>query len=256
MRVRSAKRASGTVAGKEPVGRLAQGSATLTSIAYDKLRQDIISAAFEPGQKLRIQQLCVRYGLGLTAIREALNRLSRDGLVSQTDRRGFSVTPLSEAHLVELTKTRVWINEIALRESIAQGDQAWEEGLVLAYHRLSRVPRHVAGGNDPGYNPEWEKAHRVFHASLIAACGSRWVMGFCEQLFDAADCYRHLSRVSSLQRKEPRQDEHRLILNAALARDVDEAVRLMTRHVTKTADLVRERLVALSRESRKTAPRA
>lgn len=227
------------------------GSATLASLAYERLREDIISAQFTPGQKLAIQNLCKRYGVGLSPIREALNRLSRDGLVRQTDRRGFSVTPLSEKHLEELTRTRCWLNEIGLRQSIASGDLAWEERALLAYHRLSRIPRHRTAKAGPVYNPDWEKAHRAFHASLISACGSRWLEGFCEQLFDAADCYRHLSRASSFQRRQPRQDEHKLILDAVLARDADKAVQLMKRHFCKTADLVRERLLTLSREPAK-----
>jgi len=226
----------------------ARGGNTLASVAYESLRQDIIGARFEPGQRLHIQQLCEHYGMGLSPIREALNRLSRNGLVSQTDRRGFRVTPLSEGHLAELTRTRVWINELALRQSIAGGDLGWEEGVVLAYHRLSRIPRHVSGRSGAEYNPEWEKAHRAFHAALIAACGSRWLVDFCEQLFDAADCYRHLSRVSSVQRREPRQDEHQLIMEAALARDTEKAAELIRRHVVKTADLVRERLAALAKK--------
>ncbi len=225
-----------------------RGSGTLTSMAHERLREDIIGARFESGQRLHIQQLCERYGMGLSPIREALNRLSRDGLVSQTDRRGFRVTPLSEKHLAELTRTRIWINELALRQSIAGGDLAWEEQVVLAYHRLTRIPRHVAGSSGAEYNPEWEKAHRAFHAALIAACGSRWLQDFCEQLFDAADCYRHLSRVSSVQRREMRQDEHKLIMDAALARDAEKAAELIRRHVVETADLVRDRLAALAKK--------
>lgn len=220
----------------------AQGSATLASTAYDRLREDIISARFSPGQKLTAHSLCSRYGMGLSPVREALNRLSRVGLVTQTDRRGFSVASLDEQHLRELTKTRYWLNEIALRESIANGDLAWEERALIAYHRLSRIPRYPAGAARAEYNVEWEKAHRVFHAVLISACGSRWLERFCEQLFDAADCYRHLSRVSSLRRNEPRQDEHKLILEAALERHADKAVQLMKTHFCRTADLVRERL--------------
>ena len=221
---------------------------TLASMAYGRLREEIIGARFESGQRLHIQQLCERYGMGLSPIREALNRLSRDGLVSQSDRRGFRVTPLSEKHLDELTRTRIWINELALRQSIANGDVAWEERVVLAYHRLSRLPRYVLGSGSAEYNPQWEKAHRAFHAELIAACGSHWLQDFCEQLFDAADCYRHLSRVSSVQRKELRQDEHKMIMDAALARDSEKAVELIRRHVVKTADLVRDRLAALARK--------
>lgn len=238
------------IAGKRlPPLAAAGGSGTLASRAYARLREEIIGAHFESGQRLHIQQLCQRYGMGLSPVREALNRLSREGLVSQTDRRGFRVTPLGENHLAELTRTRIWINELALRQSISGGDLGWEELVVLAYHRLSRVPRHGAGTNGPEYNPEWEKAHRSFHAALISACGSHWLMDFCEQLFDAADCYRHLSRVSSVQRKQPRQDEHKLIMEAALARDADRAAELIRHHVLKTADLVRERLNTLAQKS-------
>src|SRR5687768_3832868 len=100
---------------------------TLASVAYQRLREDIINAKHAPGGRLRVQELSERYALGPSPIREALNRLSRDGLVTLSDRRGFSVTPLSRAHLEELTRTRCWLNELALRQSIAGGDAAWEE---------------------------------------------------------------------------------------------------------------------------------
>jgi DNA-binding GntR family transcriptional regulator len=219
-------------------------SETLASIAYQRLRSDIIGARHEPGAKLRVRELSGRYGLGPSPIREALNRLSRDGLVTLSDRRGFSVTPLGREHLDELTRTRCWLNELALRQAIANGDTAWEEGIAIAYHRLTRLPRYIDA--EPGaksYNPDWERAHRAFHSALIAACDSRWLRSFCEQLFDAGDCYRHLSRVSSLKRAE-RRNEHRQIFDAVLARDADTASALLTRHVTRTAELVRERLEA------------
>ncbi|MCC7485631.1 MAG: FCD domain-containing protein [Burkholderiales bacterium] len=219
-------------------------SETLASIAYQRLRSDIINARREPGGKLRVQELSEHYGVGPSPIREALNRLSRDGLVTLSDRRGFSVTPVSCEGLDELTRTRCWLNELALRQAIANGDAAWEENIVLAYHRLTRLPRYIdAGSGLKRYNPDWELAHRTFHSALIAACGSRWLLAYCEQLFDAGAHYRHLSRVSSMKRAQ-RRDEHRQILDASVARDADGAVALLTRHVTRTAELVRERLGA------------
>jgi GntR family transcriptional regulator, carbon starvation induced regulator len=219
-------------------------SETLASIAYQRLRTDIIGAMHEPGSKLRVQELSERYGVGPSPIREALNRLSRDGLVTLSDRRGFSVTPLGRQHLEELTNTRCWLNELALRQSIANGDAAWEESIVVAYHRMTRVPRYIeAARGETNYNPAWELAHRKFHSALIAACASRWLIAFCEQLFDAGDCYRHLSRVSSMTRAQ-RRSEHRRLVDAILANDADTAVALLTRHVTRTAELVRARLAA------------
>lgn len=218
-------------AAKGGEAKAGEGSETLASAAYERLRMEIITGVFVPGEKLPIRLLCERYGMGLSPIREALNRVSRDGFVQQTDQRGFSVTPLTEADLVDLTKARCWANAVALRESVLNGDVAWEEGVVLAYHRMSRMPQ--AGEHEAFINPAREVAHRAFHRSLIAACGSQWMLGFCEHLFDAADRYRFISRRQPV-RDASRFDEHRLIMEAALARDAGKAVDLLTHHINAT----------------------
>lgn len=221
---------------------ISKGPQTLTSIACDRLRQEIIKAVLLPGQKIHIAQLCERYSMGLSPVREALNRLSRDGLVIQTDRRGFYVAPLSHQYLEELTKTRSWLNALGLRESIANGDEAWEEGVVVAYHRLSKIPRYLSNNGAAGVNDRWEDAHRKFHASLISGCGSSWLIRYCEQLFDAADRYRHLSRLSRNKNDGQIRDEHREMMEAIVARDTDSAVHLLNHHFARTADLVQKNL--------------
>ena len=97
---------------------------TLASQVYDRLRQDIISVAIEPGEKLHIRSLCARFDVGLSPMREALSRLSSEGLVAQSDHRGFAVAPMGEQDLVDLTRARCWLNELAIRKSIAHGDAA------------------------------------------------------------------------------------------------------------------------------------
>ena len=216
------------------------GAETLATSAYEHLRIDLISGRFEPGAKLLIRELCARYEIGLSPIREALNRVSRDGLVQQNDQRGFTVAPLTEADLEDITKARCWVNEVALRESIATGDQAWEETVLIAFHRMSRVPGPVDYSVNP-VDPAWEQAHRAFHISLISACGSKWLVGFCEQLFDAADRYRFLSR-RHYRGHIPREDDHRDIMDAALRRDADQAVQLLVTHFKATLEYSRSEI--------------
>ena len=103
---------------------------TLASQVYDRLRQDIISVAIEPGEKLHIRSLCARFDVGLSPMRKALSRLSSEGLVAQSDHRGFAVAPMGEQDLVDLTRARCWLNELAIRKSIAYGDAAWEGALI------------------------------------------------------------------------------------------------------------------------------
>jgi DNA-binding GntR family transcriptional regulator len=208
---------------------------TLASTVYEQLRRDIVSARLPPGEKLRIDALRARYGVGGSPMREALNRLSTEGLVWQQDQKGFRVAPVSEQELEELTRTRCWINEIALRDSIEHGDAIWEETSVLTFHRLSRIQTRL---DDGSINPEWERQHRAFHTALISACRSRWMLNFAEMLFDCADRYRHLS--GKVTRRAPRDvvGEHRAILDAAIDRKADQAVALLKAHVSKTTELV------------------
>ncbi|WP_162577139.1 GntR family transcriptional regulator [Variovorax sp. PBL-H6] len=219
--------------------RVPATAGTLSSKVYERLRLDIIHAVLPPGQKLHIAQLCTRYAVGLSPMREALNRLARDGLVTHSEQRGFHVTPVSEVHLDELTKTRGWLNELALRQSIANGDRAWEEQVVLAYHRLSRLPRAEPGTAASDINAPWEEAHRDFHKSLLMACGSSWLLGYCEQLFDAADRYRHLSRLSNVREAVRARDEHKALMEATVERKTEDAVLLLHKHLAVTAELVR-----------------
>lgn len=204
--------------------------ATLASRAYRALRHDIISARLEPGSKLHIGRLCERYGIGLAPMREALNRLSRHSLVVQADQRGFRVAPATREALEELVRTRCWLNAIGLRESIAHGDAGWADAVRAAYRRLREHDSGARGSERPD---GWEDAHRHFHDTLVSACGSQWLRGYCAELFDAAERYRHLSR---LRRPRARgRDEHGAIARAAVARDAERAVALLEAHLRRTA---------------------
>lgn len=214
--------------------------ATLASAAYERLRREIIGGTFPAGRKLHIRRLCERYQMGLSPVREALNRVSRDGLVRQNDLRGFSVAPMSLEDLCDLTLTRCWLNELALRRSIAEGGAAWEEGVVLAFHRFSRSPPPEPDATEAARDTH-ENAHRAFHASLIAACGSARLQAYCEQLFDAADRYRNLKLPQQLQERR-KHNEHRVIMDAVLARDADKAVALLSAHFRNTERIAAEAL--------------
>lgn len=214
---------------------------TMALDVYSRLREDIIGAELEPGRKLRTRELCELYGVGLSPLREALNRLLSEGMVQQSAKRGFSVASFSIEELDELVRARQWLNEIGLRESILHGDEKWEEGVVLAFHRLRREPRIVAKEqHDAARNGAWNNAHLAFHLSLIGACRSRWLIEFCQKLFYVSDRYRALSRLKSDPDK--RLEEHRQIMEATIDRDADRAVRLLIDHFDATATLVREKL--------------
>lgn len=209
---------------------------TKASTVYEELRADILSAALEPGAKLRIEFVCERYGARNTPVREALNRLAAEGLLLRQEQRGFSVAAMSTEDLAELTRARCGIEALALRESLAQRDAAWEEQLVLARHRLERTPRSLHAGHYEA-NPEWERLHRDFHRALIAACGSRWLIRYSDELADHAYRYRQRSMQSVYLQRDVAA-EHAAITDAALAGDAELAVALLQAHFERTATLL------------------
>ena len=88
----------------------------LSEQAHERIRRDILSGELFPGDKLQIESISERYGIGIAPVREALNRLSSEGLVERKSQRGFFVTKISITSLNELVKTRVWLETLALRE--------------------------------------------------------------------------------------------------------------------------------------------
>ncbi len=236
-------------------------SGTLTTDVYERLRHEIMTGRLLPDEKLRIEALSQRYGVGSSPLREALNRLVAEGLVTQREQRGFNVSPVSRDELLELTRTRCWVNEIVLRESITHGDQRWEESVVLAFHRLSRTPIRITG--NPTYsNPQWVQLHRAFHASLNAACPSRYLVEFSNMLHDCADRYRSLNAVANTGRRDV-LDEHRAIFEAVIERKTEIAIELMNQHlITTTRNLLAnaegvlaEKVAAVEKSSTKQARR-
>jgi DNA-binding GntR family transcriptional regulator len=213
-----------------------QVPATQASHVYDRLREDLLSGRLAPSRKLQMRFLTETYQTGQTPLREALNRLTADGLVEVREQRGFYVKDISRAELAELTKTRCWVEALALRESMAAATPQWEEQLVLAQHRLSRAPRSL---NATAFedNPEWERLHRIYHRVLISNCGSQSLIGFCGQLADQLYRYRRLS----IRKAFPSRavgDEHAAIVETVLNGDIERAVQLLTAHYQRTADVI------------------
>lgn len=211
-------------------------SQTIASSVYEKIRTDILFGTLKPGERLRVDSLRERYSSSASPVREALNRLSANALVTNEDNRGFCVPVVSRDELLELYKTREWLESRALRESIENGGAEWEEALVLAQHRLARMPRCKDDtGNEP--SPDWELVHRAFHMCLISACGSQWLMRFCEQLHDQADRYRQLAVAVAGKHRDPAK-EHAALVKASLDRDADKAIKLLNAHYDKTRDII------------------
>ncbi|HXP75989.1 MAG TPA: GntR family transcriptional regulator [Stellaceae bacterium] len=222
-----------------------------------RLREAILGGELVPGQKLAIDAMGDRFGAGATPVREALNRLSSEGLVAFRDLRGFYVVELDEAELIELFRTRTKFFAFLMREAITTGDGAWEEGVVVAFHRLTKTP----WSTDKELfrlNPNFITRLHEFYTALFSGCGSRWLVEFGLRLLHESDRFFWLVMKSKFETNEP-EPMLRSIVEAIVARDVDRAVHLVTRlqeHVAETILNGRKAMDAGKRSRRIAKPAA
>jgi len=209
---------------------------TRASTVYDRLHDDILTGKLRPGVKLRLKDLITQYDTGNSPLREALNRLSANGMVVREDNRGFRVSSASTDELAELTRTRCWLEEIALRESIANGDSTWEERIVVASHWLTRTAGSKETSVDTS-SQDWEAHHREYHQALISACNSKILMDFCTELSQRLFRYRNLAEVVEY-RDRFELGEHQELQEAVLSGNADLAVELLHKHYAVTSEIL------------------
>lgn len=209
---------------------------TLAEKAYDALRHDIIRGELAAERPLRLADLSERYGMGFSPLREALNRLQVERLVTAESLRGFRVAPLSLEELHDATSLRILIETEALRASVRLGDDGWAAGIVSALYALK-----VQAGRTGPEADIWtlEARHHAFHRALLSACNSAWTLEFFERLYAATERYRiPILLAAALPAGRDVQAEHSALAEAALDRDAEKAVGLLTDHYLRTvADL-------------------
>jgi len=202
-----------------------------TTLAYSRLRSDVLAGRLAPGERLKVLDLAKALEVSPGAIREALSRLVPEQLVVSREQKGFAVAPLSIEDLEDLTDLRCEVEAIALRRSVARGDSEWEAAVLATAHRLRRTPSQTSE-TDKSLSPEWVERHAAFHAALVAACGSQRLLAFHAQLYEQSERYRGLA--THLETNRNVDSEHQHLVDAALDRNADLLVELMLTHMRKT----------------------
>ena len=200
--------------------------------AYRALRKSIITGQMPPGERLKIDALKDSLNIGASPVREALSLLTSDQLVDRLDQRGFRVTATSRAQFEEILDLRCQLEELALRDSLANTSQSWEDELILSHHRVSRSDR-----NDL---ETFENHHKHFHMTLLAACKSPILLRFCSQLYDLNVRYRYLASRSDAYPSRDINAEHASIFNAAINCDINTACASLTDHYRETGAFLAE----------------
>lgn len=199
--------------------------------AYRAIRTDIVYGRLAPRSRLRLEALKLQYSASISTLREALYRLTSEGLVV-TEKRGFEVAPVSEQEFAELAALRGLLETHAMRESFRAGDLEWEGNVVGAFHKLSRMEQLMLAG-DRSHSDVWKGYDREFHRALISSCGSDELLRAHGAIFDRFQRYQI---VAVIFRGEVAAKEHHALMAAALDRRIDAAAEVLRCHIQGCID--------------------
>ena len=223
---------------------------SLTEQAYERLRADLLACRLLPGEKLNINTLCEKMDMSLGSVREALSRLTSEGLVTAERSKGFRAAPVSSTELVDLTMVRIEIESLCLRRAIELGDATWESRLEAAYQKLCRTPNRLP--SDPRrVSDAYASAHTAYHEVLASGCDSEWLLRLRRLLQTQSERYRRMSMLLAPYARDL-NGEHKDIMDAALARDVTRAVALIEAHLQATTQLLLDAPLPMSARDAQT----
>lgn len=206
---------------------------TLIERAYVHLRDDIIEGTLAPGEKLRVEHLKARYGVGAGTLREAITRLVSDALVVAEGQRGFRVAAMTIADLLDLTELRLHIEIDALRRSIRAGDDAWRARLQRAFDELSDVEQPI----QPKDRKRWEASNTRFHEVLVSGRPSPWTLHTLRLLARQGERYRRCS-IGLPNSGRDVHVEHRELFELAMQGNETRAALALEAHIRATPDQI------------------
>lgn len=202
----------------------------MADTGYERLRQLIVTLALEPGCPIDERALIARLGLGRTPLREAIQRLTHEGLIVQSPRRGSWVSPLSVIDLHQMIETRRLLEPQVARLAAQRVRPAQVDRLRAV---LDEAETLIGRGDFAGC----VFLDQRFHTGIAEASGNRHLARMTDQIIHELVRYWHASfvRIEGLDRIFP---HHRALLAAIAAYDGDAAERLSLQHV----DLFRDRM--------------
>ena len=133
---------------------------------HKAILSDIVNGTFAPGSRLKVAELCKRYGLSQMPIREALQLLQGEGFVVMSPNKGASVRPITRKFLTDIYDVRGALYAIVYRDVIASADAAFDHTLVDIQKRFDAAVED----NDARERPSDEQAPALDDRSTLFEC--------------------------------------------------------------------------------------
>jgi DNA-binding GntR family transcriptional regulator len=201
---------------------------------YELLRQRILDFHYEPGQSLSIDGLARELGVSKIPIREAIKQLEAERLVEVVLHVGARVAPISVAQAEQIYPIRHALCDLGVRLAVDRLDDA-------TLDHLEGLQRQMEAATRVRDTSTVDRLNREFHLRIVEAAGNSELYQLYRDLMHR--CSRFRAGVSLTHRRAVAvMTEHRAILAALRARDVEETVRTSNEHDRLSAEEIIEQM--------------
>ncbi|MFE9959280.1 GntR family transcriptional regulator [Micromonospora sp. NPDC005299] len=206
----------------QPVSKRLTRDSTFSQRTESVLRDMILDGELKPGERLNEVILAASLGISRGPLREAIQRLASEGLLTVISHRGAFVRTFERAEVAELYELRAALELHAVR-LLCQ--RATDDDLAGLAAMLDETENRLSGSADPAYPPELD-----FHLQLVRLVGNPALLAA------ALEAQRQISLARTMSAHRPTRAraaivEHTDILDALRARDQELATRLMAEHL-------------------------
>jgi len=203
-----------------PIGTAAM---TPSEIAIS-LRRDILTGHVAPGSDLPQEELARRFGVSRIPVRDALNLLAAEKLVRVRPNRGAQVISFSRKDLAEVYSLRVILETDCLARAIPDIGDVDLERIAQEMRRCE-----IEAGNEEFPEADWR-----FHRALYEPAGRPMQLALIEEL--RTTCHVHIAVYDRLRKgRDQFSKDHRRILAACRAKDIETAVGALRSHLEAAA---------------------
>ena len=206
-------------------------AAQARSIIESSLREAILDGRLPSGTAVRQQELADLFGVSRMPVREALRQLEAQSLLTVVQHKGAVVAPLITSNAVETYALRSVLEGFALRLSIPLLD---DNDLTMAAQYIEQLEGQTSYA-------EIARLNRLFHMSLYHKAPNAKLLDLVERELNEEERFLRF-HLSSMGLGKLTQDDHRAMLAAATAKDIDQAVRLLEEHLEKASVTMRRHL--------------
>ncbi len=197
---------------------------TKQEFVYRTLRRGIMRCELAPGERLVIDDVARRLGVSAIPVREALQTLQSEGLVTNVPHVGATVTPISRESIVEVFAVLEGLEVVAGRAAARHAQPADVEA-------LSAIARELDVALAAGRHEDWADLNTQFHLTLSRGARMPMLLEMMERVLDHWDRLRRFYFTGVLaHRLEQAQREHHAVVDALRRSDARALEGILREH--------------------------